>query len=114
MNDYAGNKLLLFNMKALNPQTLIALGAFALALLTNIFGVIVWYAVWYANSEKKKYAAERDFNHLKNNQKGISDGIAHIADDFDKRFDELEKHLSLQDYDLLEIKTYLNIHSKQE
>lgn len=97
-------------MKALNAQTLIALGAFLLALFTNIFGVVVWYAVWYANSEKKKYAAERDFNHLKNNQKDISDGIAHIANDFDKRFDELDKHLNLQDHDLSEIKTYLNIH----
>lgn len=101
-------------MKELNVQTLIALGAFLLALLTNIFGVVIWYAVWYASSEKKKYAAERDFNHLRNNQKDISDGIAHIANDFDRRFDDLDKRLNQQDHSLLEIKTYLNIHSKTE
>lgn len=101
-------------MKALNAQTLIALGAFLLALFTNIFGVVVWYVFWYANSEKKKYAAERDFNHLKNNQKSISDGIAEIAKDFDSRFDDLDKRLNSQDHDLLEIKTYLNIHLKHE
>ncbi|MCV3216034.1 hypothetical protein OGM63_21400 [Plectonema radiosum NIES-515] len=101
-------------MKELNIQTLIALGAFLLALLTNVFGVVVWYAVWYANSEKKKYAAERDFNHLKNNQIEISGGIAEIAKDLDGRFDDLDKRLNSQDHDLLEIKTYLNIHVKQE
>lgn len=101
-------------MNALNMQTSIALGAFLLALFTNIFGVVVWYAVWYANAEKKKYAAERDFNHLKNNQKDISNGIAEIAKDFDIRFDELDKRFNSQDHDLLEIKTYLNIHSKHE
>lgn len=101
-------------MNALNMQTSIALGAFLLALFTNIFGVVVWYAVWYANAEKKKYAAERDFNHLKNNQKDISDGIAEIAKDFDNRFDELDKRLNSIDHDLLEVKTYLNIHHEHK
>ncbi|MBW4568040.1 MAG: hypothetical protein KME31_08455 [Tolypothrix carrinoi HA7290-LM1] len=101
-------------MKLFDAQTLIALGAFLLALFTNIFGVVVWYVIWYANSEKKKYAAERDFNHLKNNQKDISSGIAEIAKDFDKRFDDLDKRLNSFDQDLLEIKTYLNIQYKHE
>jgi hypothetical protein len=31
-------------------------------------GGIATAARWYADSEKKKYAAERDFNHLRKNQ----------------------------------------------
>ncbi|NEU76945.1 hypothetical protein PI95_031730 [Hassallia byssoidea VB512170] len=101
-------------MQTFNIQTSIAAGAFILALFTNIVGVIVWALLAYASAEKKKYAAERDFNHLKNNQKNISDGIAHIASDFDKSFEDLDKRLNSIDHDLLEIRTYLNMHPKHE
>lgn len=101
-------------MNPLNIQSSIAIGAFLLALATNIVGVIVWALIAYAGSEKKKYAAERDFNHLRNNQIQISDGIGSIVKDIDSRFDKLDERLNSQDHDLLEIKTYLNIHSKRE
>lgn len=77
-------------------QPYISLGAFILALGGNI----IWAFVMYANSEKKKYAAERDFNHLRNNQKNISDGIAH-------GFDELEHKIDGVNRELLEIKAWM-------
>lgn len=101
-------------MPNFNIQTSVAVGAFILALATNIVGVVVWILVFYASSEKKKYAAERDFNHLRNNQKDISNGIAAIAKDIDSRFDDLDKQNTDMKHQLLEIKTYLNIHSKKE
>jgi hypothetical protein len=101
-------------MNSLNIQTSIALGAFLLALFTNIIGVIAWALIAYAGAEKKKYAAERDFNHLKNNQLQISNGIGVIAKDIDNYFDKLDTRLNSHDQDLLEIKTYLNIHYKHE
>lgn len=82
----------------MKPELLIALGGFLLGLIPYVVGTIVWYA----NSEKKKYAAERDFNHLRNNQKDISNGIAHLAEEIEGYFDVLNR-------DILEIKIRLNI-----
>jgi hypothetical protein len=101
-------------MQSFNIQTSVAVGAFLLALITNIVAVVVWLLIFYANSEKKKYASERDFNHLRNNQKDISNGIAAIAKDFDGRFDDFDKRFNNIEHQLLEIKTYLNIHSRRE
>ncbi len=81
-------------MKDLN--ILLAIAGFALALGGNI----TWAIILYGNSEKKKYAAERDFNHLRNNQSQISDGIADGFEEMDRRFDTLDR-------DLLEIKAWM-------
>ena len=77
-------------------NTLIALSSFALALFTTATGAILWYV----NSEKKRYASERDFAHLKRNQEGISEGIAHLLSEMDRRLDLIER-------DILEVKTFL-------
>ncbi|MDZ8227536.1 hypothetical protein [Nostoc sp. ChiVER01] len=63
-------------------------------------GHVTWGIVFFANSIKRKYAAERDFNHLKNNQKQITDNIAFGFREIDERFDRTDR-------DLLEIKAYL-------
>jgi hypothetical protein len=81
-------------MKDLN--TLLAIAGFVLALGGNI----TWAIILYGNGEKKKYAAERDFTHLRNNQKQMSEGIAH-------GFEEIERRFDVVDRDLLEIKAYL-------
>ncbi|HIK04605.1 MAG TPA: hypothetical protein IGS40_07820 [Trichormus sp. M33_DOE_039] len=83
-------------MKVFTPGDLIALGGLILATVTTLIGGVVWYA----NSEKKKYAAERDFNHIKNNFKQMSEGIANEFKDLNDRFDDVDK-------ELLRIEAYL-------
>ncbi|BBD66329.1 hypothetical protein NIES4072_64020 [Nostoc commune NIES-4072] len=63
-------------------------------------GHVTWGIVFFTNSIKRRYAAERDFNHLKNNQKQITDNIAFGFREIDERFDRTDR-------DLLEIKAYL-------
>ncbi|BCL34251.1 hypothetical protein [Nostoc sp. MS1] len=77
-------------------DTLLAIGGFILALGGNI----TWAIIMIANAQKKAYAAERDFNHLKNNQKDISDGIAMGFDEIERRFDYVDK-------ELIELKSWL-------
>lgn len=80
----------------MNIQTSISL----IALLLAIGGNITWLFFTYGNSEKRKLAAERDFNHLRNNQQSISDGIAH-------GFDEIEDKLEAIDRNLIEVKIWI-------
>ncbi|BAY08621.1 hypothetical protein [Calothrix sp. NIES-2098] len=77
-----------------------------IALLLAIGGNVIWLFVTYGNSEKRKLSAERDFNHLRNNQQNISDGIAH-------GFDEIEGKLEVIDRNLLEVKIWIMRHVKQ-
>lgn len=84
----------------MKPEILIAL---VVGLTPYVVGIIAWYA----NSEKKKYAAERDFNHLKNNQKDISNGIAYLTK-------SIEHDLEIIMRDILERKINLNIHKENE
>lgn len=44
-------------------------------------GGIATAARWYADSEKKKYAAERDFLHLKNAQAQLSEALKLISEE---------------------------------
>lgn len=78
------------------PNDPLVLITFALA----VGGNITWALLFFANSIKRKYAAERDFNHLKNNQKQISDNIAIGLKDQDERFDRIDSELK-------ELKTYI-------
>lgn len=80
----------------------IALGTLLFAVLTNI----IWLAAWYLNreksSERKRYAAERDFNHLRNNQAQIASAIAQLMD-------ESKEDIAIIGRDILEIKIMLGI-----
>ncbi|MBD2438250.1 hypothetical protein [Nostoc sp. FACHB-110] len=60
-----------------------------------------------ADNAKKEYAAQRDFEHLRNNQKDISTGIA-------LGFDEMERRFDLLDRDIIEIKAQLTIRNATE
>lgn len=71
-------------MKLDQIQSLIALG---IGLISFIGGGLAWYA----GAIEKRYAAQRDFQHLRANQQQISAGIADILKDQDRRFDELER-----------------------
>lgn len=70
-------------------ETILAIGGFVLALGSNL----VWALVIFANAQKKAYAAERDFNHLKNNQLSISDGIVTGFKDIESSIDRIEKEI---------------------
>ena len=90
----------------MSTEAWIAFGAFIAGLIPYGLNLVSHYS----NSQQKRYAAERDFQHLKRNQEQIVSNIAHIAEEFDHRFDEIDKRLNHIDHALLEIKTYLNIH----
>lgn len=87
----------------MKPEILIALGTFLLSLVPYALGMVLWYA----KNEQRKYASQRDFDHLRNNQKEISNGIAHLMDDMDRHFEIINR-------DILEIKIKLNIHDFHE
>ncbi|MDZ8225773.1 hypothetical protein [Nostoc sp. ChiVER01] len=78
------------------PNDPIVILTFVLALGGNV----TWAIIFFTNSIKRKYAAERDFGHLKNNLKTLTDNLTILFKEQDRRFDS-------QDKDLLEIKAYL-------
>ncbi|WP_088242333.1 hypothetical protein [Calothrix rhizosoleniae] len=73
---------------------------FALAAITPICGAILWHV----NSEKKKYGAQRDFNHLRRNIEQLTTSISYQTGELEKQFEKLER-------DILDIKMYLNMKS---
>ncbi len=85
-------------MKPFTVGDLIALGSLILATATTVIGALVWYA----NSEKKKYAAERDFAHIRRNQEQMQQGLTNLFNEIDRRFDTVER-------DILEIKSSLKL-----
>lgn len=71
-------------------NSLLAIAAFTFALGSNICWV---FALW-GTAQKKAYAAERDFNHLKNNQLDISRNLATEFDHLTQKFDQCFKELA--------------------
>ncbi len=80
----------------LSPADWIAGGALILSLIANILGAIAWMS----SAAKKRYAAERDFGHLRRNQEQMSQGINLLMEEMKSQFNTLER-------DLLEIKFIL-------
>ena len=78
------------------PDDPIVILTFSLALGGNV----TWAILFFTNSVKRRYAAERDFGHLKNNLKDLTDNLDHL-------FSELDRRLDAQDKNLLELKAYL-------
>ena len=79
-----------------NINQILAIGGFILALGSNI----VWAIISYGNIQKRKYASERDFNHLRNNQQQMTDAILRGFEDIEDKIDWLRG-------ETLEIKAYL-------
>ena len=89
-----------------------SLAGFILALITALSGWVVWWlerintdkkilaervaeeSARAADAAKKEYAAQRDFEHLKNNLKNITDGVGREFKDVNERFDDVERYLS--------------------
>jgi hypothetical protein len=85
-------------VRSFSVSDAIALAGFLLAIATTLIGAIYWYG----NNEKRKYGLERDFGHLRNNQKQIQEGIDLIIREMDHRFDTVDR-------DILEIKAVLRM-----
>ncbi len=61
-------------------QSLISLSTFLAGAGSAAFGMVKWYA----NSQKKAYAAERDFNHLRRNQEQMKESIKMLSEEVDE------------------------------
>lgn len=66
-----------------------SIAGLAMGLLSFLSGGVLWYK----GSVEKRYAAQRDFGHLKNNYRQMSEAIATQAKDVDSRFDSLDDQL---------------------
>jgi hypothetical protein len=84
-----------------------SVASFILAFGCSVSGWFVWWINKIdhdkqaaAQNAKKDYAQQRDFEHLRNNQKQIGDGLAHGFKDMEERFD-------IVDRELLRIEAYL-------
>lgn len=71
-----------------------------ITLLISITTFVGGLIAWYSAAIKKNYAAQRDYNHLKNNYQQLSSSINSLYKDIDLRFDstisELKDLKSLQ------------------
>lgn len=61
-----------------------------LSLFTGVGGAIAWFQA----KTRKEYAAERDFNHLKNNQAQLALNVEQLWRLMDTAFREQEQRLS--------------------
>lgn len=66
-------------------ETLLAVASFVLGV-----GGTLWAVVnYYASSQTKKYAAQRDFEHLRRNQEQLIHNLSEIAKDIDEVREEV-------------------------
>ena len=61
-----------------------------MSLFTGVMGAIAWSRA----KTRKEYAAERDFNHLKNNYKQLAQNVEELWRLMDNQFRDQEKRLS--------------------
>ena len=69
-------------------QAIAILGA-----LLGLMGSIATGVTWYRSAIRKEYAAQRDFNHLKNNYESLSLVVSNIIKEHDERFDKIDLSL---------------------
>jgi hypothetical protein len=72
-----------------NLDSLIAIGSFALGLLTALGGALVAYLKAKSTRELKAYAAERDFQHLKRSYEALALAVAELGKEQDNNFEQL-------------------------
>ena len=69
-----------------NFEQLIAI----LGSLLGLMGSVAAGITWYRSAVRKEYAAQRDFNHLKNNYDSLSLIVSNIIKEQDDRFDRID------------------------
>lgn len=70
----------------MNLQVLTAVVS-VISICTFLGGMMAWYSA----NVQKRYAAQRDFEHLKRNYQQLAQNQAEILDVLDKRFDSLDR-----------------------
>lgn len=70
----------------------LAIGGFLMGVGTMLVGVVAWIS----QSSKKRYAAERDFEHLKRNYQQLAEGQATLLRELEERADRLQMALERQ------------------
>lgn len=70
-------------------NTLIQLVPISLGLLTFIGGIVAWYSA----AVVKRYAAQRDFNHLTRSYEQLVANQTTILKELDNRFDRLDRDI---------------------
>ncbi len=79
----------------MNPQfdikNLVSLATFLAGAGSAVWGMVRWYG----DGEKRRYAAERDFTHLRNNQEQMKQQIASLAKEIDSLSDDMKTHLAV-------------------
>jgi hypothetical protein len=68
--------------------------------LTGLIGVVLGvismiggFFLWYRGAVVKRYAAERDFNHLRRNQEQMIANLSALLKEDDRRFDTVDDEL---------------------
>jgi hypothetical protein len=62
-----------------------------LATLISISTFAGGILAWYSANVQKRYAAQRDFEHLKRNYNQMAENLRGIQDDMDERFDTVDR-----------------------
>lgn len=83
----------------------ISLGVGIVGGLLTIASGIFWYVEFNAKKEVKKYAAEREFGHIKNSLSQLSVNLANFFQDVERRLDDIESSIT-------EIKIHCRIGNK--
>lgn len=88
--------------------------AFWVGAIGSVFGILTTVAgtvVWYRTNIRNKYAAERDFNHLKRNYEGLAEAFKFQTGEMDDHFERLARDLDTRcdrlDAEVREIKALL-------
>lgn len=66
-----------------------SLASLIMGLLSFLGGLMLWYK----GSVEKRYAAQRDFGHLKRNYDQLTMGVDELGKDVDTRLDAIDKKL---------------------
>lgn len=64
-----------------------------LSLVMGITSLVGGFLLWHRGSVEKRYAAERDFAHIRNDFKSLSANLAHEAEETERSFNELRFEL---------------------
>lgn len=59
----------------------------------GITSLIGGFLLWHRGSVEKRYAAERDFNHIRNGMSTLTGNLAHEAEEVEKSFVEIRLEL---------------------
>lgn len=80
-----------------------------IAALIGIFTFVGGLIAWYRGAVQKEYASQRDWEHVKNNQKQLIENLnfifKEIEEKFDRLIDEQDVRFDKIDSQLIEIKS---------